>query len=134
MFEFGRELRRLLSGEPATGPQDGLTGGDATLLELLDLHLLTNEARGADIAAGRIGSRDRPARLLHAAACWREVTRRTGIGRQASRGERPMPRPVPTHAPMHADVRAPAPRPSGIPAWIWVVVALIVLYVLASAR
>jgi hypothetical protein len=78
MFEFGRELRRLLSGEPATGVQDGLTGGDATLLELLDLHLLTNEARGADIAAGRIGSKDRPARLLHAAACWREVTRRTG--------------------------------------------------------
>ena len=48
MFEFGRELRRLLSGEPPAAPQDGLTGGDATLLELLDLHLLTNEARGAD--------------------------------------------------------------------------------------
>ena len=78
MFEFGRELRRLLSGEPLAAPQDGLTGGDATLLELLDLHLLTNEARGADIAAGRIGAKDRPARLLHAAACWREVTRRTG--------------------------------------------------------
>ncbi len=78
MFEFGRELRRLLSGEPATNVQDGLTGGDATLLELLDVHLLTNEARGADIAAGRIGSKDRTARLLHAAACWREVTRRTG--------------------------------------------------------
>ena len=78
MFEFGRELRRLLSGEPPAAPQDGLTGGDATLLELLDLHLLTNEARGADIAAGRIGAKDRPARLLHAAACWREVTRRTG--------------------------------------------------------
>ncbi len=64
----------------------------------------------------------------------REVTRRTGIGRQASGGERPMPRPVPTPAPMHADVRATAPRPSGIPSWIWVVVALIVLYALASAR
>ena len=83
MFEFGRELRRLLSGEPMAGVHDGLTGGDATLLELLDLHLLTNEARGADIAAGRIGSKDRPARLLHAAACWR-----VGIGRSArSRAE-----------------------------------------------
>ena len=28
MFEFGRELRRLLSGEPLAAPQDGLTGGD----------------------------------------------------------------------------------------------------------
>lgn len=78
MFEFGRELRRLLSGEPVVGAQDGLTGGDAALLELLDIRLLINEARGADIAAGRIGSKDRPTRLLHAAACWREVTRRTG--------------------------------------------------------
>ncbi len=79
MFEFGRELRRLLSGEALAGSsQDGLTGGDPSLLELLDLHLLTNEARGADIAAGRIGNKDRPARLLHAAACWRELARRTG--------------------------------------------------------
>ena len=79
MFEFGRELRRLLSGEALPGAfQDGLTGGDATLLELLDIHLLTNEARGADVAAGRIGSKDRPVRLLQAAACWRELARRSG--------------------------------------------------------
>ena len=79
MFEFGRELRRLLSGEALSGAHhDGLTGGDATLLELLDIHLLTNEARGADIAAARIGSKDRPARLLQAAACWRELARRSG--------------------------------------------------------
>lgn len=79
MFEFGRELRRLLAGEPLTGAfQDGLTGGDPSLLELLDLHLLTNEARAADLAASRIGTRERGARLLQAAVCWRELARRTG--------------------------------------------------------
>ena len=59
----------------------------------------------------------------------REVTRRTGIGRQVSGGERTMPSPVPTPAPMYADVRAPAPRPSGIPAWIWVIVALSLIHI-----
>jgi len=79
MFEFGRELRRLLAGESLAGAfQDGLTGGDPTLLELLDLRLLTNEARAADIAAARIGSKDRPARLLQAAVTWRELARRSG--------------------------------------------------------
>lgn len=79
MFEFGRELRRLLSGDALPGAShDGLTGGDSALLELLDLHLLTNEVRGADIAAGRIGSKDRPVKLLQAAACWRELARRSG--------------------------------------------------------
>lgn len=79
MFEFGRELRRLLGGAPlAGGFQDGLTGGDPTLLELLDLRLLINEARAADISAGRIGAKDRPARLIHAAITWREVARRSG--------------------------------------------------------
>ncbi|MES2034613.1 MAG: hypothetical protein V4466_10585 [Pseudomonadota bacterium] len=79
MFEFGRELRRLLAGEPPSGVfQDGLAGGDPALLELLDLRLLTNEARSADIAGGRIGSRDRPAGLLQAAITWRELARRSG--------------------------------------------------------
>ncbi|HRD29580.1 MAG TPA: hypothetical protein PLO65_14870, partial [Caulobacter sp.] len=74
MFEFGRELRRFLGGEPVAGVwRDGLTGGDQTLLELLDLRLLINEARGADVAAGRIGVKDRGARLLEAAIAWREV-------------------------------------------------------------
>lgn len=79
MFEFGRELRRLLGGEPiASVYRDGLTGGDSTLLELLDLRLLVNEARGADVAAGRLGNRDRGTRLLAAAVAWREVARRSG--------------------------------------------------------
>ncbi|HYD45478.1 MAG TPA: hypothetical protein VEA79_09480 [Phenylobacterium sp.] len=75
MFELGQGLRRLL-GKAA--PADGLTGGDAGLLELLDLSLLQREARAADVAAGRISARDRAMRLLEAAGAWREVARRTG--------------------------------------------------------
>ena len=79
MFEFGRELRRFLGGEPvASVYRDGLTGGDSTLLELLDLRLLINEARGADVAAGRLGIKDRGTRLIEAAVAWREVARRSG--------------------------------------------------------
>jgi tetratricopeptide (TPR) repeat protein len=79
MFEFGRELRRLFGAGRAPFPsKDGLTGGDGALLELLDLKMLKAEARGADIAAGRIGARDRPRRLLESAIVWRELARRTG--------------------------------------------------------
>ena len=84
MFEFGRELRRLFGGvRSASGRaqlpgKDGFTGGDGALLELLDLKLLKAEAKGADVAAGRIGARDRARRLLEAAVVWRELARRTG--------------------------------------------------------
>jgi tetratricopeptide (TPR) repeat protein len=78
MFEFGRELRRVFSGAVPGAFKDGLTGGDSALLELLDLRLLINEARSADIAAGRISARDPAARQLEAAIVWREVARRSG--------------------------------------------------------
>jgi tetratricopeptide (TPR) repeat protein len=79
MFEFGRELRRIFGAARAFAPsRDGLTGGDATLLELLDADMLRTEAKGADVAAGRIGARDRAHRLLEAATVWRELARRTG--------------------------------------------------------
>lgn len=82
MFEFGRQLRRAFE-TPASLPsfgskRDGMTGGDAALLELLDLRLLKAEARAADVAAGRIGARDPAARALDAALVWREVARRSG--------------------------------------------------------
>ncbi len=75
MFEFGRELKRLFQPD---APRDGLTGGDASLLELLELDMLCAEARAADIAAGRISAKDRPQRQLEAAVVWREIARRTG--------------------------------------------------------
>ena len=79
MFEFGRELRRLFGGDGVPGAfKDGMTGGDASLLELLDLKLLLAEAKAADVAAGRVGEKDKARRLLEASIVWREVARRTG--------------------------------------------------------
>lgn len=79
MFEFGRELRRFFSGEGALRtPQDGLTGGDAALLELLDLSLLRSEGKAADVAAGRISAKDKAQRQLESAIVWREIARRSG--------------------------------------------------------
>lgn len=75
MFEMGREIRRLFSQDI---PRDGLSLGDAGLLELLNLTLLKAECRSADIAAGRISARDRPQRLLDSAMVWREYARRCG--------------------------------------------------------
>ncbi|NBB15291.1 hypothetical protein GVN21_07975 [Caulobacter sp. SLTY] len=71
MFDFGRELGKAV-------PRDGMTGGDAALLDLLDLRLLKAEAKAADVAAGRISARDPAARQLEAALVWREVARRSG--------------------------------------------------------
>ncbi len=78
MFEFGRELMKRIAGERMKPFSDGLTGGDAALLELLDLNLLQQEARAADVAAGRISVKDKPQRRLDAAIVWREVARRSG--------------------------------------------------------
>src|SRR4051812_35862950 len=78
MFELGRELKRLFSAEPAHGGGEGLTAGDPSLLELLDLNLLLQEGRSADAAAGRMNLKDRPQRRLAAALIWREAARRTG--------------------------------------------------------
>jgi hypothetical protein len=75
MFEFGRELKRLFRAE---APKDGVTGGDAALLELLNLELLCREARAADVAAGRVSATDPAERQLEAAVVWREIARRTG--------------------------------------------------------
>jgi tetratricopeptide (TPR) repeat protein len=73
MFE---ELKRLFTTDAP--PRDGLTGGDASLLDVLDLGLLRSEARAADIAAGRISAKDPHTRRLEAARVWRELARRTG--------------------------------------------------------
>jgi tetratricopeptide (TPR) repeat protein len=78
MFEFARELRRLFATEGLKAFQDGLTGGDASLLELLDLRLLCAEGKAADVAAGRISAKDKAQRRLEAAIVWREVARRSG--------------------------------------------------------
>jgi hypothetical protein len=78
MFELGRELKRFFAAERTRAPSDGLTRGDTSLLELLDARLLAQEAKASDVAAGRVGAKDKPARRLEAAIVWREVARRTG--------------------------------------------------------
>lgn len=78
MFELGRELKRFFAADRGKAPADGLTGGDTSLLELLDSRLLAQEAKAADVAAGRISAKDKPRRRLEAAIVWREVARRTG--------------------------------------------------------
>ena len=75
MFEIGRELKRFFH-QPA--PRDGLSLGDASLLELLSLDLLAAEAKAADIAAGRISAQDKARRLLDSSLVWREFARRSG--------------------------------------------------------
>lgn len=78
MFELGRELKRFFSADRIRTPDDGLTGGDSSLLELLETRILKQEAKSCDIAAGRVGAKDKPRRRLEAAIVWREVARRTG--------------------------------------------------------
>lgn len=78
MFELGRELKRFFATERTKTPADGLTAGNSSLLELLDSNLLAQEAKASDIAAGRMGAKDKPRRRLEAAIVWREVARRTG--------------------------------------------------------
>ena len=78
MFELGRELRRLFATDRLRPLSDGLTGGDSSLLEMLDAKRLAQEAKAADVAAGRISAKDKPRRQLVAAIVWREVARRTG--------------------------------------------------------
>jgi len=78
MFELGRELKRLFGADPAFGSGEGLTGGDSSLLELLDVNLLLQEAQAADLAAGRPAAKDKSERRMEAAFIWREAARRTG--------------------------------------------------------
>lgn len=75
MFDF----KRLFRTQPGfTVPRDGLTGGDQSLLELVDLNLLKGEGKAADITAGRVSTKDRAAARLRQARIWREAARRCG--------------------------------------------------------
>lgn len=78
MFEFRRELRRLFGADRLKAGGDGLTGGDSSLLELLDLDLLRHEGATADAAASRAAGKDKAQRRLESAGVWREIARRTG--------------------------------------------------------
>ena len=72
MFDFERELKRILGVAAASD------AADPSLLELLDARMLAGQGRAADIAAGRVSTRDPLPHRLEAAAIWREYARRTG--------------------------------------------------------
>ena len=72
MFEFGRELRRLLGAGAVQGDLD------PALLELFDTAMLVTHARAADTDAGRVSTRDPYPALIRASMLWRELARRTG--------------------------------------------------------
>jgi hypothetical protein len=72
MFEFGRDLKRILGVGAAKGRCD------QSFLELLDVELLALHGRSADIAAGRISTREPLPHLLDSAMLWREHARRSG--------------------------------------------------------
>ncbi|MDC7683697.1 hypothetical protein PQU92_10440 [Asticcacaulis sp. BYS171W] len=71
MFEFGRELRRILG-------QNGRHEPDISLYELMNLELLISQGRGLDIEGGRVSTKNRYDPYLESALIWREYARRTG--------------------------------------------------------
>lgn len=71
MFEFGRELRRIMG-------QNGRFEPDISLYELMNLELLINQGRGLDVEGGRVSTKSRYEPYLEAAIIWREYARRTG--------------------------------------------------------
>lgn len=71
MFEFGRELRRIMG-------QGGRYEPDVSLYELMNLELLITQGRGLDIEGGRVSTRSRFEPYLESALVWREYARRTG--------------------------------------------------------
>jgi len=71
MFEFGRELRRIMG-------QGGRYEPDVSLYELMNLELLIAQGRGLDIEGGRVSTRSRFEPYLESALVWREYARRTG--------------------------------------------------------
>lgn len=73
MFEF----KRLFKTAPQTA-RTGLTGGDVSLLELLDFNLLSAEGQACDRSASRLDQRQPAALRLRQARVWREAARRGG--------------------------------------------------------
>ena len=81
MFEFGRGLRRLFATD-ARPEADGLTW-----TELVTPELLSREARGQCVDAGRVSAARPFEAWLRGAALWREHARRTGVEDSLRRAE-----------------------------------------------
>lgn len=72
MFEFGRELKRILGAGALKGDLD------PAILELCDLAMLSVQARACDVEAGRVSTREPFLLWLKASMLWREHARRSG--------------------------------------------------------
>jgi hypothetical protein len=91
MFEFKR-LFKTGGQAPRSGQRVGLTGGDTSLLELLDFNLLSTEGQACDLSAGRTNPKGPVDLRLRQARVWREAARRSGdvvtLRRAASAAEK----------------------------------------------
>lgn len=85
MLGLNRQVRKLLDEQNGITPRDGLNADDMSLVEVLPLGMLLEEAAETDALAGRASGRRRSQLRLDAAILWREVTRRSGEVRALSR-------------------------------------------------
>ena len=85
MFGLNRQVRKLLEEQGGAYTRDGLNADDTTLVEVLPLGMLLNEATDTDTLAGRSTGRKRSQLRLDASVLWLEVTRRSGEVRALSR-------------------------------------------------
>lgn len=102
MFGLSRQVRKLLEEQGGGAPRDGLNADDTSLLEVLPLSMLLQEATGADDLAGRATGRRRSQLRLDAAILWREVTRRSGEVRALSRAALAAEKALETYGPRSA--------------------------------
>jgi len=85
MLGLNRQVRKLLDELGGLTPRDGLSADDMSLVEILPLGMLLDEATAADALAVRASGRRRSQLRLDSAVLWREVTRRSGEVRALSR-------------------------------------------------
>jgi tetratricopeptide (TPR) repeat protein len=85
MFGLNRQVRKLLEEQGGGLAREGLTADDPSLIEVLPLSMLLNEAKETDTLAGRASGRKRSMLRLDSAILWLEVTRRSGEVRALSR-------------------------------------------------
>jgi tetratricopeptide (TPR) repeat protein len=108
MFEFKR-LFKTTGHTPKSSQRVGLTGGDISLLELLDFNLLSTEGQACDLSAGRLNPKDPVDLRLRQARVWREAARRSGdvvtVRRAASAAEKALKLIDETPSPLWAEVR-----------------------------
>ncbi|MFT4089250.1 MAG: hypothetical protein QM645_00865 [Asticcacaulis sp.] len=76
MFEFGRELRRIL-GQNVLG-LSARSDPDTSLYELMNLEMLIAQGHSLDAEISRVSNRNTLELCLESALIWREYARRTG--------------------------------------------------------